>query len=190
LGEDTVSDEPDEPQGWRTVLERQPEYLRAIGTMGIEVVNLEAMLAVCLSQILKLSEDIADAIYFAPQATGPRLAIFAAAANAALAEHQNYRDRANDLVERARRLASKRHDFLHQAWGFHTDQTRTSVSSRPLPFIENKPARLVPLTEITDAISRTRRLAGDVIDFTNKLNEDDSYRPSQGKQPEPLPNGK
>ena len=54
-----------------TVLERQPDYLRAIGTACVEIVNLEMMLADLLGAILRIPENAARAIYYAPQKHRP-----------------------------------------------------------------------------------------------------------------------
>ena len=74
---------------WITVLERQPEYLRAIGTVAVEMVNLELMLSDLLGAILAIPQT-ADAIFCGPQATSPRLIILKGVAKEMLKEHPAY----------------------------------------------------------------------------------------------------
>jgi hypothetical protein len=173
-------------EGWRTVLEREPEYLRAIGTMAVEIVNLEAMLAELLSVILRVHSDLADAIYFAPQAVGPRLKILTGAIENALGNFPLYQARALRCASDARELSNKRNDIIHHSWGFH-GPVDDQVATRPLPFTDKHPARHVPLAEVKDAIRRTRLLAGKVIELSNEMGDDKTYAPSPRKPPEPIP---
>lgn len=172
-------------RGWRTVLERRPDYLQAIGTVAVEIVNMEAMLAVLLSQILKISDDTADAIYFAPHGTGPRLAIFKGVVDTALAGHPKYQSKATKIADRALSLAGKRHEIVHDSWGYHFDEDETQVSLRALPFTAKKPPRLVPLNEVTATIDRVRDTLAEIVDLTNEIYEDPVYQPSRGTPPGP-----
>jgi hypothetical protein len=59
----TPSSEDRQPP-YQTSLERYPEYLRAIGTVTVEMTNLEVMFGDLLGTVLSLSDDTAHAIYF------------------------------------------------------------------------------------------------------------------------------
>lgn len=166
-----------------TVLEQDPAHLTAIGTLAVEIVNVEVLLAELLAAILGLSLDVADAIFFAPQATGPRISILAAAVATALNGSPHLKE-ATDCADKARQYANKRNDTLHQAWGYHDDVER--VARRPLPFTVHKPPRSVPVTEIEEDVHNVRLLAERIIALADRLNsERDPPAPSRGRPPIP-----
>jgi hypothetical protein len=77
------SSDPDAP--YVSVLETHaPQYLIAIGTLSVEIVHMEVALASLLGAMTRLPPNVAEAIYFAPQSTGLRIAIVKVSAKEAL----------------------------------------------------------------------------------------------------------
>lgn len=60
---------------YQSMLERHPKHVKAIGMITIDLSNLDIMLAQLLGALLNIPAEVADAIYFSPQAAGPRLSI-------------------------------------------------------------------------------------------------------------------
>jgi hypothetical protein len=158
-----------------TVLEREPEYLRAIGTLAVEIVNVEVMLAYLLAAITRLSVKIADAMYFAPQAMGARIPIVAGVVRECLGNHPEYLRKANRCLTDARTAYNKRNDIMHHAWGISEDNGR--ITRRRPPFSEDAPPRHVPITEIKDTIYSTRLLIGRIHALALKIGNDETYSP-------------
>lgn len=150
--------------------------------MAVEIVNLEVMLARLLGPILRLRPKVADAIYFAPQATGPRIAVMIGATREALKLRPDYLELVDDLLKKARDYANKRNDILHQSWGL--SDTTGKISTRPLPFTDTKPARYMPVSEIEDNIYNIRVLIGRVRALALQIGDDTTYWPSLKTLPE------
>jgi hypothetical protein len=165
-----------------TVLEQQPAYLTAIGTLAVEIVNIEVLLSELLAAILKIAIDTADAIYFAPQSTGPRLSMIDAAIKTSLVGSPHLKE-ATACVEKVRHYANKRNDIIHHAWGLHDDSGR--ISSRRLPFTDRNPARSIPVTDIQEQIYNVRLVAERVLNLIDQLNEGVELPPSRNRQPIP-----
>jgi hypothetical protein len=162
-----------------TVLRQRPDYLRAIGTLSVEVVNMEVFLAHLLSAITKLHVDVSDAIYFAPQAFSPRLQILLGAAKHALKERPEYLSRAVDYAAKAREYGNRRNDIVHNVWGI-TDSTG-EITRKPLPLSDA--GRPVPITEINQTIYNVRILMNSVIELAEQIDNDRTYWPSQKTLP-------
>jgi hypothetical protein len=167
---------------WVTVLEREPEYLLAIGTVAVEIGNLEVMLGGLFAAITTLPPDTADAIYWAPLATGPRLSILNAAIDTALNNSKTYLRRAKKLATDAQKLANRRNDVIHHTWGLGQSGKVFEVRRMPSTKYTAKP---VPINQVKDLVYEIRILVEKVIDLTDELWADPSYTPSIGTRPPP-----
>jgi hypothetical protein len=87
-------------------------------------------------------------------------------------------------ANKARILANKRNDIVHNSWGLHEERQRIEV--RKQPFAKH-PSHHVPLGEIQSAVARARDLAEKIIELTEAIYGDASYSPSLDKQPSPKP---
>ena len=164
----------------QTTLERHPEYLRAIGTVAVEMTNLEVMLADLFCAVLKLDDDTAHAIYFAPQSTGPRLTIIKNAATEALKDWPNYSAKVMNCIMRAREYANKRNDIIHESWGL-SETNRRRVSRRGTPLHKSPPSKLVPISAVRGLIYQIRVLVSNVIYVTDQISGNADYEPSPRK---------
>jgi hypothetical protein len=162
-----------------TVLEREPEYLRVIGTLTVEIVGVELMLSYLLAAITRLSVKIADAMYFGPQAFGARIPIVAGAAQECLGNHPKYMKEANRCFTGARKISNKRNDIMHHAWGISEESGR--ITLRRLPFSEDDASKHVPISEIEDAIHTARLLIGRLHALALKIGDDETYSPWPGR---------
>jgi hypothetical protein len=163
------------PPPVRTTLERRPGYLRAIGTISVEIVNLEVMLAELLGVLLGVPEKIADAIYFAPQATGPRLTIVSNVVAQTLRKWPNYLAKAQDCLKRARGYQNRRNDILHEMWGLA--ENRKHIARHGLPVRDGAAPKIVTPEELKKLIYDIRVLAQHVIYLTDQIENDASYAP-------------
>ena len=149
----------------QSMLERHPDHVKAIGMISVEMANLEVMLAGLLGALLNLPQHIADAIYFSPQAIGPRIAILANAAKIILPAAP-LKD-IDKILGKVRELQQKRNDHIHNAWGLSV--TTGEVTSSKLPITgEGTP---VPLTELVEQLDRLRKLITSVHEISPAIHE-------------------
>ena len=167
---------------YQTALERHPEYLRAIGTVAVEMTNMEVMLADLLSAILGLPDDTAHAIYFAAQATGPRLTLLANASQEALKQFPNYAAKVADYMRHARKYSNQRNDIMHDSWGL--SEEKMQVSRRKTPLHKSPPAKQIPVENVKELIHNIRVLVTDVIYLVDQIDNDPTYIPSLRKSRE------
>jgi hypothetical protein len=116
------------------LIDSHPEYAKAIGTISVEMVHLEITLSMALALILCIPTEMADAIFFSPTSTGPRLAILRNAAKKIPDKFKHIRDIAEDLVSRATKCQNRRNDIVHSAWVMADDGHSISTSGMPLNF--------------------------------------------------------
>jgi len=169
---------------YQTILERHPTLLRTIGTLSVEVVNLEIMLADLLAAILVLPQAVGREIYFTPNATTVRLNILLNASLEILAPFDRYRDQVKAIVGRAKAVFGKRNEMMHEAWGIASSDAKT-LTRRKLPFKPENPLTPASVAELSDAINRARFLITSIMDLTFAIEDDEHYATSirkYGKQ--------
>lgn len=177
-------DEPTQPDGtihpiW-TVLERQPEYLRAIGTVAVEIVNMEVMLADLMGSVLRISGREAQAVFFAPQATGPRISMLENAIEESLKPWPKHKAMAANCIERARKYQQRRNDVLHESWGLDAKDGST-VSRSKIPLHQNQ-KKQVPIIEVYTLVYNIRVLVTNIIHLTELLDADQEFQASPRTQ--------
>jgi hypothetical protein len=162
-----------EPPYTSFLAESAPEYLVEIGTLSVELVQMEIALAHLLGAITRLPPNVAEAIYFSPQATGPRIAILKNCAAECFKAYPNYLTDTRKLLEDATKIAVRRNDIIHQAWGLTEDG---KVAASPLPISEER-MRHVPLSQISETVRRLRFLMGRLRDLIDAIAADQTYSP-------------
>ncbi len=165
---------------YQSVLVRHPDYLEAIGTLSIEVVNIDILLAHLLSAVLGIPRRIGDEIYFTPRANALRINILQNVARTALHGIHGYEKQTLNIAKRALAIADKRHKILHESWGFSQDGYY--ITRRALPLSRPAKRPRIPLTEITDVIGDTRQLVKEILALTRVLEQDEQYPPSPYKR--------
>jgi hypothetical protein len=166
---------------FQSSLEKYPEHVRAIGMISIESANLDIMFSDLLAAVLDIPEQISHAIFLTPRSATVRVEIFENVAKYAfpiydtskmdeepkkLSEEVNRRQR-NDrkrveaLLSRARAIANKRHQVIHEAWGLNVETLE--VSRRPLPIKPGSQFTPIPIGTLTTIIRDLRFLIDEVI---------------------------
>lgn len=166
-----------------TTLLRQPEYLQAIGTISVEIVNLEMMMSYLLASILKIPQDAAEEIYFSPQAIGPRIVILKGASSIALRNYRLYVKKLEYICQKARSYSNKRNEIVHNAWGISSDME--GVISRKPPFNNKNLERSIPISEIEQTIHNVRNLIRQVYELAFLLEHEATYAPWKEIPPGP-----
>ena len=156
-GDNNDKDRGDVP--YQSTLERHPEHVKAIGMIAIEMGNLEVILARLFGALLDIDQVLADAIFYTPQATGPRIALVANLADEIL-QGKALKD-VKKLLKTARELQGRRNDHLHNSWGLSAS-TGKVISSKP-PKGDEKP---ITLQELTSHVLRLRRLITTINEIT------------------------
>jgi len=153
------------------VLEDDPEYLRAIGTLCVEIANTEFLLADLLGSLLKIRQGLARAMYFSPQYIGPRLAILQNAAETALQGSPDSLRRIATLVREVRRYANRRNDIVQRSWGLVAGKTELQESKILMREGGIVKAHHVPIDHVKSAIYSVRLLEAEALElimFNNK----------------------
>jgi hypothetical protein len=129
-----------------SMMEKHPEYVQAIGMISIEVANLEIALADLLAALLHIDRHFGRVVYLTPQITLGRLSILQNVADDHLVEPHDYLKK---VIDEARRLIIKRHEYIHEVWGTAPDAPKQVVRQR-LPQRDPHPPKPVSLKELTD----------------------------------------
>lgn len=132
---------------FQSTLEKHPEHVKAIGMISIESGNLDIMIADLLSVVLGIREPIGHAIYLTPRSATAQIEIFENVAKYAFPvqktddswdeeprklmeivnkRNSNDQHRVEALLKRARAIANKRHQNIHEAWGLNVDTKQVS----------------------------------------------------------------
>lgn len=167
---------------YQSMLERHPDHVKAIGMITVEMANLEIMLAQLFGALLNLRPDVADAIYFSPQATGPRIAIVENAVTEMLhdvPDPQVLKD-IRRLLKQARDIQGRRNDHVHNAWGLSVETGEVTSSKLP---IKRERIKAVPIGELNQLIKRIRNLLTEVNAISPDLNAYVWGVASQNKSP-------
>jgi len=154
----------------RSPLARFADHVHAIGMVTVEMGNLELMFVHLLGTMLHIPEATAAAILVTPRATRSRLEVITNVAAEVLSKEQS---RSVDrLAKKAIAILGKRNEIVHDFWGVSKD--RTEVMRSPHPYGEPKP---VKLTDLNQDIDRLRRLADEVLDFSQRLADEMQLSP-------------
>ncbi len=158
------NDFPEELPPYQSFLERHPEHVKAIGMIAVEMANLELLLSRLLGALLDINQATAEAIYYSPQATGPRLAIVENVVGELLKGAPQALKDLQKILGRARGYQGKRNTHIHNLWGLHHETGEVASSSPP----KGKP-KPVPIKELNDLVRRLRELATEVHEITPKV---------------------
>lgn len=149
-------------------MEDHPEHVKAIGMISIEIANMEGHIALWLMPLLEIDAHQARIIYFTPKASIARLEIIENLIGSLAEEHQRtVVALLNPILERARKVFSKRHTFIHNAWGF--SQNEDEVVTTMLPPAGRFKSKPVPISELTAYIERIRSVATDAWNIVGKI---------------------
>lgn len=156
--------------------------------ISVESGNLDIIIAELLAVVLGIPHSLGHAIYLTPKSATARIEIFENVARYAfptmdttsgwddeprkLQETVNQvrkqdRRRVEALLKRARAIATKRHQVIHEAWGLRADTQE--VARRSIPIKPGTQFAAVPLAVLTTIIGDLRRLIDDVIDLKNEF---------------------
>jgi hypothetical protein len=133
----------------------KPEYLQAIGLVTVEINIMEFMLAAVLGVTIKVSPDIARAIYYAPRAASARVDILADAAVAAITDNPRLLASITSLTKRAKGIFNDRHAVAHDRWVVPAGATTVHRGSGA-----SLDHRAADLAELGDLVKRARSLTG------------------------------
>jgi hypothetical protein len=158
-------------EGWQTgsALVARPDHVHALGMISIELGHLEGMLGCLLGALLHISPDIGRLVYLAPRAALGRIAIIEHVLNATLKDGSETRAAIEKSLRKAKAILGKRHKFIHGRWGLSDLSEQAEVFWHNVPFEPEKPARPVPLSELTELIDSIRSTAEDITAITKEL---------------------
>lgn len=149
----------------RSVLDKYPEHVQAIGMISVEIANLEILLGELLAALLHVDPHFGRLVYLTPQSFAGRLSILKNVTSDTLVENTSGRKHIDRLIEKAERLIVKRHRMIHDSWG--TDATNPKkIVRRSLPYKESNPAKPVPISDLTDMVEDIRGLCDEVMKAT------------------------
>jgi hypothetical protein len=176
-------------QEWRTgsALVSRPDHVHALGMISIELGHLEGMLGCLLGALLHISPDIGRLIYLAPRAALGRIAIIERILDVTLKDGSETRAAIEKNLQKAKAILGKRHDFIHGRWGLSDLSEQAEVFWHSVPFEPEKPARPVPLSELTGLIDSIRSTADDIAAITEELYEGWPPYSSQARRPKRQP---
>ncbi|WP_439573494.1 hypothetical protein [Phreatobacter sp.] len=158
-----------------------PEHLQAIGELSVEMSNLELAYSNLLSLLLDINPSVAEAIYFTPKASIPRLDVIANVAACLFPDDKHeHRVIIAKFVGRGRAAFGRRHDIIHHHWGVSSEDGFPVSVARPL----KKPPEPVPLVQIRSHIDDCRRLMSDIFHYVATIQEHLQSKSSGEKSPE------
>jgi hypothetical protein len=145
----------------RSVLERFPKHVRAIGMISVELGNLEARLGDLLGVLLHIDSHFGRVVFLTPHSAAGRISILKNVLRDTLMEESEGFEHIEKLVERAEALIGKRNSYVHDNWGTLKENDKLVARIEP-PQQDHKKVRIVPIQELTDTIKAIRKLARDV----------------------------
>lgn len=132
----------------------QPEYLRAIGLVTVEINAMEAMLSAVFGLTAQLKPNMSRSIYYAPKAAGARVDILiAAAAQAEISDA--VRTKILSTAKRAKGVLELRNGVIHDQWSIPLGSNIVHRFSKGV-LEERRPA---PMAELDDIIHKARRIS-------------------------------
>jgi hypothetical protein len=166
---------------WRSVLEKRPDYVNAIGMITIENANLEIFISELLAAVLTIPTDIGQAIYLTPKAAIARLEILERICSILFNPNRNkptteelQKIKENDgrrimaLIPRCRAAIGKRHTIIHDAWGL--SELGFEVSRQSLPMKSTFETGIpVEISVLTNLIRDFRQLIDEIDALTMEL---------------------
>ena len=159
---------------YQTIMEEFPEHLQAIGTLAVEIVNLEVMLADLLSAMLRIPRRVGHEIYFSPRANSVRVLILQNAAAELLASVPETRGQVISLAKRSLGAINERSDVLHAAWGT-SNRLWITRRSPPLTRVPKEATARAELSDITNLVGRIRVLTTEAVRLTREFETAKNY---------------
>jgi hypothetical protein len=133
----------------------QPEYLRAIGLVAVQINLLEFMLAAIFGVTTNMSPEVARAIYYAPRSPTARVDLLEAAATKSLGGNKHLQSRVLSVCKTAKGVFTERNDVMHDVWTVPSGETQIWRFSAGLP----GRAAEASLDEMRALVERARHLA-------------------------------
>lgn len=157
----------EQTEDWKSTLDNQPEHLRLIGLISVEMSNLEIWLADVFCDVCAGKPTIMQAVYFAPRAAMLRVDMLIDAAKAAMAlKEEEFREidllRAVALGSRAKRLLEKRNKIMHGAWSV-VPETKEVHLERAQGSKRREESKPFTTEELRGLVRDIRLLIGDVM---------------------------
>lgn len=150
-----------------SALENYPDHVRAIGMIAIEISNLELAISNLLSILLNIDAHRGRIVYFTPKAAIARLDIVRNLNETLDPKHKAARTIIDDILDRSQAVLGKRHEFIHNSWGFskeHNEVTRTAHPAK-----RRFAAKPVPIIELNDLTAKIRRVTTDAWNALPKV---------------------
>jgi hypothetical protein len=176
---------PDEEWQTGSVLVSRPDHVHALGMISIELGYLEGMLGCLLGALLHISPNIGRLVYLAPRGALARISIIENVLDVTLKDGTEMRTAIEKNLGRAKAILGKRHNFMHGRWGLSDLSEQAEVFWHSVPFKPEKPARPVPLSELTGLVDSIRSTAQDITAITESLYDEwppYSSRPKRRKR--------
>lgn len=159
-------------------LDDYPEYVKNIGMVALETVDLEIRLANLFGRIIGLTPRKAQAIYFSPKAEQARMDIIRNAANAVFHVPPSQKgsvarqkaaalEKVEALLTRSEKLIRKRHRIVHDEW--NVSEKEKTVTRRLVGGELVRPRTPVQIAELTDLIGELRLLIDDVYALSQEF---------------------
>lgn len=167
-----MSNPPKRRPSYQTPLERRPKYLRALGTITVELGNLEFVLAEVLGALLDIKREYAHAIYFAPKNTIARVDIIQAVLNEM--PSSQLRDDVGSMLGSAKNVMQRRHDYIHKLWVLSESNRRVHTSKAPL---KAGTAKYVPLRDLLALVTDMRKVVTTAHEMAPSIHESLHLRP-------------
>jgi hypothetical protein len=137
--------------------------------ISIELGHLEGMLGCLLGALLHISPDVGRLIYLAPRAALGRIAIIEHVLDVTLKDGSETRAAIEKNLRKAKAILGKRNEFIHGRWGLSDLSEQAEVYWHGVPFEAKKPARPVPLAELTEMVDSIRSAAENVTAIVANL---------------------
>jgi hypothetical protein len=146
----------------KSTLAERPEYANAIGTISIELANLEIELGNLFGALLHVDKYFGRLVYLTPNSYQARLHMLENVTAATFDEETAERKHLKTIITKARAYIGQRHNLVHDAWGTHKDDS-TKIARQALPIKEKDQATIVPIETLTDLIRKIQALTYVVI---------------------------
>jgi hypothetical protein len=147
---------------WTSHMVKYPKLVEAIGMMTIEIAEMEYHLARLLGRLLQSTPQVAEAVYFTPNTSIPRIHFLSNLAPLVLEKNKAKRDAVMKVAGKAVELMGKRHNLVHNRFDAAGVEVATIRYSKGVP--EREPISLKKLTQLIDEI---RHLNIKLIDLTD-----------------------
>jgi hypothetical protein len=137
---------------WSSLMVGRPEFVQAIGMMGIEIAEMEMHLARILGRLLNSSVEIGEAVYFTLKANTPRIELVQNVAPLVLAKNPEKLKAVTKAADKAIALMGQRHNLVHNR--FEVDGTNVFSVKYKKGVPVREPIELKGLTNLVEEIRR------------------------------------